>query len=279
MLKILSGLLLLSSLPALAALPKGSVDLWATKFTWMAKDKTSSAALRNEIKKIAANSRAFDPDCFYNQPKDKCTDNADAKTTAELDLLAAVLSKETNGAFNVNREKDGKTFRDFGGLAQGFIMEKMKPMMKGPWAGNFSGDMYISEKFPQSIPLIIADHEITDMRYATVTMSSGWLLGTSAPAYGSKVVDPATKKLKTDSDFAKIVLFAKPEFSGARLDAWSTALIVGGKDLLKKLWENKDYEGKWAYMYIDAKNRPTCSRNLQCNLLTKDGVRTVAVPW
>lgn len=257
-----------------------TIDLWATKFTWTANDKKIDNAIAGEMKKVIASSRAYDPDCYYGAGKSgTCSANTDKKTTDELDSLSAALKSETNNAFSVEREKDGKKIRDFGGLAQGYVLEKLKSQVKGNWAANFAGDIFISGALSSPLPLIIEDHEAEGLPYASVSMNAGWIIGSEAPEAGSKIIDPVSGKFKEKSDFYKVVLFAKPEFSGARLDGWSTALIVGGKELLKKLWEDKAYAGQWAWLTIDNRGNGACSENLNCQLFNKTGSRTVTVNW
>ncbi len=261
-----------------AAIPEKSMDLWGTKMTWAADTANTVSAIEGEMKKTISLSRAYDPDCFYGTKAKECETNPDAKLTTELTTLSEELKKELGSSFDVNRSKDGKTFRDFGGMAQGYVLGNLKSNVKGAWTANFGGDILVSAPMKTPVPLVINDYEIEGLRYADVQMKSGWLLGSTTAAYGSKVVDPSTGKLKGKGDFKKIVLLAKPEFSGARLDAWSTGIIVGGRELLNKLWNDKTYQGSWAYFYVDADNNPFCSTNLKCNLYNKNG-RTIVAPW
>lgn len=277
--KITLGFIFLLALPCFAAVPDKAISLWGTKFSWIGNDKSVAQLVEKEISTVKSQSRAYDPDCFY-LPKDKtCDKNPNEKLTEDLSQFAQKLSEETNGSFSVNRERDGKKFRDFGGIAQGYVMDRIRETVKTGWAGNFSGDIYLSPALNQKKPLQIDDPEVRGLQYAEVMMSSGWLLGSTPARFGSKIVDPKTGKPVLSSEFNKIVLFAKPEFSGARLDAWSTALIIGGKELLNKLWVMKEYEGQWAYLFIDANDKPLCSSNLKCSLLNKSGLRSVVVPW
>lgn len=275
---IFSSFLILMS--GISSAAPQTIDLWATKFTWSSPDKKTEASIGNEMKKVVTTSRAYDPDCFYGTGKEKtCGATPDKKLTEELDALSAALNTETNKAFSVIREKEGKKYRDFGGLAQGFVLEKLKAQVKGNWFANFAGDILITGPLPSPLPLIIEDYEAEGLPYANVSMSQGWLLGSEAPEAGADIIDPATGKLKEKSDFYKVVLFAKPDFSGARLDGWSTALIVGGKELLKKLWEDKAYQGQWAWLTIDNRGNGACSENINCQLFNKTGSRTVSVNW
>lgn len=269
--------LLLSGISAAA--PQ-SIDLWATKFTWTSPDRKTESLIGSEMKKVIASSRAYDPDCFYGTGKEKtCGATPDKKLTDELDALSADLNKETMNAFSITREKDGKKFRDYGGIAQGYVLEKLKSLVKGNWAANFAGDILITGPLKEPVPLSIEDYEAEGLPFASVTMSQGWMLGSEAPEAGGRILDPSTGKFKEKSDFYKVVLFAKPDFSGARLDGWSTALIVGGKDLLNKLWENKTYKGQWAWLTIDNRGNATCSENINCQLFNKTGSRTVSINW
>ncbi len=271
--------LLVLAAPAWSATPV-TIDLWATKFTFLTSDKKTETQIKTEMNKFIASSRAYDPDCYYGTGKEKaCGETPDKKTTDELDTLAASMKTETDSSFSVSREKDGKKYRDYGGFAQGFVLEKLKEKTKGPFAANFAGDILLTGDLDKSFPLIINDPEAEGLPFATVNMKRGWIIGSNAPEMGGAIVDPATGKLKQKSEFYKVVLFAKQDFSGARLDAWSTALIVGGKTLLKKLWDEKKYQGQWAWLTIDNQGNATCSDNLSCQLFNKTGARTVNVNW
>lgn len=271
-------LVLLGALPLWAAIPEKKIELWATSLSWMSKDKTALSALEKDVKKISSLSRAYDPDCYWVKDRSKtCDKNPDPKLTEELDSLAAKFKEETGGAFDVVRKVDGKSYREYGGMVQGYVIDKLK-QNPGAWGVNFAGDIFVSKPLPELKPIVIDDWEVSGLPLAHVHMTSGWVIGSNSTENGSKIVDPKTGNLKKDSHFQKIVLFAKPEFSGARLDAWSTALIVGGRELLVKLRDLKEFEGQWGYIAVDNQDTIGCSSNLTCTKITDKG-RLVEVPW
>lgn len=281
-LALLLFLLSLLSSSIFAATKKSSLQdrnlkLWGTEFLWVTPSSVSNKEIERALSDLRKNSRAYDPDCLWTQDaKSKCEDSPLPKVTSELDALAASLKAETDGAFDVILEKEGKKFRDYGGLVQGYVLENLKKT-PGKWSANFAGDFFVPEGAGDLREIYVGDWGMSGLPFAKVKMNSGWVIGSLAPENGSAIIDPATKSPKSKADFQKIVLFAKPEFNGSRLDAWSTALIIGGKPLLKKLRELKAYEGQWEYFYADSSNNLICSKNLKCKLFGSN--RTIVTPW
>lgn len=262
--------------PKKVSLPDHRTALWGTDFKWISPSSSTKKQIEQSLADLKRNSRAYDPDCLWSKDsKDKCEKSPLPKVTAELDSLAESFKAETDGAFNVIIEKEGKKYRDYGGLVQGYVLDKFRKI-SGDWSANFAGDIFVDKKLSGARSLTIEDPEVEGLRLADVKMNSGWMFGSDSPKLGSKIADPKTGK-PAESEFHKIVLFAKPEFSGARLDAWSTSLIVGGKSLLKKLRDMKQFKGQWEYFYVDSRNQFICSKNLKCKLIGGD--KTVVLPW
>lgn len=278
-LALLLFLLSLLSSSIFAATKKSSLQdrnlkLWGTEFLWVTASSVSNKEIERALSDLRKNSRAYDPDCLWTQDtKSKCEDSPLPKVTSELDALAASLKAETDGAFDVILEKEGKKFRDYGGLVQGYVLENLKKT-PGKWSANFAGDFFVPEGAGDLREIYVGDWGMDGLPFAKVEMKSGWLIGSEL---SPSIIDPTTKAPTPKSDFKKIVLFARPDFNGARLDAWSTALVVGGKPLLKKLKSLTAYEGQWEYFYADSSDNLICSKNLKCKLYGSN--RMIVTPW
>lgn len=254
---------------------KNSTEVFGTTFTWYAENEESDKKISELIEKVKAETPAYDPDCYYSK-KSPCAVKP-TEATQELDKLSAEYKKETAGAFDVTAKVEKLSQRDYGGVAQGFVIDKMKQNLKGNYLIDFANDFYLSADFKGSPQLAVGLPDLDNVLYAKVIMKSGWMLGSSASP--KMRVPEAYAKNKKNKDFKKIVLFAKPDFSGARLDAWSTALIVGGKKLLNQLERINAYKDQWAYVYFDNKNQATCSRSLKCKLGDELKDNYIKVEW
>lgn len=259
-----------------------SEQLFGTTISWKTESqKTSDQISESVTTLIKKEQAAYDPDCFYRPVKDgECKTNDDIKNiTVELDKLSADYKQETDGSFDVSALKENKKYRDYGGMAQGYVLETLSKKFKTGWFSNFSGDIYVAPKTKMSDKLLIADPEFEDIPVAEVKMKAGWMLGSSSPKFGARIRNPKTGKTLESSDFQKIVLFAKSDFSGARLDSWSTALIVGGLPLLNNLWNLEKYKNQWAYYFIDKGNNIVCSKNIKCLTVDEKPEGLVKIPW
>ncbi len=220
---------------------------------------------------------SHDPDCIWRPQKNNKCENQWPEQTKEVESLAEVVKAETLGYFDVKMVgKTGTSQRDFGGISQGFVLEKMYQKFKGPWLGDFSGDIFLTGGFTPSKSLTITDPLIDRGTYATVKMHSGWMLSSSSKLVGAKMRNPVDPNQK--EEYLRIVVFAKKEFNGGRLDAWKTGIQVGGHKVLDYLWSLPTYRGQWAYMYFGVNGDVKCSPNLKCNLKNPDN-RLVTTLW
>lgn len=277
---LLTLILLFSILPVFGAPSDGILDLFGTKVVYVGETPGVQSQIGEELKKISKLSPAYDPDCFY-VPKGRPCDRPKTALpeTLALDKTAEEMKKETDGAFDVVRTVESAPKRDFGGFAQGYVLDQIRAKVKGNYAINFAGDIFVSGPMKSPRPLSIDTPFLDGAPFTSVKMNSGWIIGSVSPKAGSEIVNPKTGKEVENADFVKVVLFAKPEFSGARLDAWSTSLIVGGRKLLEKLWEKKEYQGQWAWMYFESMDKAFCSPNIDCELKLGPGLNQVTLPW
>lgn len=224
-------------------------------------------------------SATFDPDCFYKSYGNKdCGVNVDKKLLKEIETISAEAKRETKDFFNVEVVAGKKKQRDFGGIAQGFVLEKMKQKFPTDWLGDFTGDVYVapgSQNITQA--LYVSDTLADTIPYAIVEMKEGWMLSSSSPTMGG-IIRGEDKSLSTPQKIKRITLFAAPQFNGARLDAWTTAVIAGGVPLLKHLYENAKFKAQWAYLFFDYSDKPVCSSNITCDFADA-GKRQVKIDW
>lgn len=256
-----------------------SYSLFGTDLVLRTSAPKDEAAIGRVIKDVKANTQAFDPDCYYSPKEGACPAAKQHALSKDLDALSAKMKAETNGNFDVFRNVGDKKMRDYGGLIQGYLIDELKKTATAPFAVNFAGDIFISPGVKNAPSLSVEDALVKGVKLATVSMGSGWMLGSVSPLGGSKIVDPATGNEIEKPDFHKVLLFAKPEFSGARLDAWSTALIVGGRKLLDQLYSISEFKGQWGYMIVDNQERPFCSPNLVCDFKQGIGQNYIQVSW
>ncbi|MEO0337488.1 MAG: FAD:protein FMN transferase [Pseudomonadota bacterium] len=214
----------------------------------------------------------MDPDCLWRSQSTEECQNPEKQTSTELESLARVLSQETRGHFNILRTRTSK--RDFSGLSQGYFLDILK--RTGRLLVNFSGDIYYSGDFKPSKKFVIGDPFLPTAAYADVHLSSGWMISSGSGRMGADIYFPNGSS-KSASEFLQMTLFAKRGFNGARLDAWATALMAGGSDLLEHLWNQTDYQGQWAYFFFDSKGAPKCSPNIRCQLSTRP--YSIDLPW
>lgn len=214
--KLIILALLLCHLPARA---ESRISIFGTELTFRASSPKDEASLNRLLGDVKANTQSFDPDCYYAPKEGACPVAKPHALSKGLDALAESLKAETSGNFDVLRTAGDKKKRDYGGLIQGYVIDEMKKVATAPIAVNFAGDVFVSPQYKNFPSLSVEDALVKGMKFAIVSMTSGWMLGSSSPLGGSAIVDPKTGSLVEKPDFHKVVLFAKPEFSGARLDA------------------------------------------------------------
>ncbi|MEM7646401.1 MAG: hypothetical protein AAF203_05785 [Pseudomonadota bacterium] len=239
-------------------------------------EKDIVGQINKQSKKLSG---TLDPDCFYKTQGNKsCGKKVDRKLLRSVTALANDVETETVGNYNHETFQRGKTYRDFGGLSQGVVLDRLAKKHKTGWIGNFAGDIYIAPNTRLNVPLKLAHPLRPGAFYADIQMKAGWMMQSSASTAGGVVRNPINGKSVPGKDFLRISLFAKPSFNGARLDAWSTALTVGGKRLLDRLWKDKKYRDQWGYSYFDQSGNVVCSKNLKCDLAFA-GRRKITIPW
>lgn len=257
----------------------GNEKIFGTFIEWEAADLKTNSKIKEKLAAVKSDdAKNFDPDCMYRPLEGgQCSSVPNPERLAKIEKLSSEIQKESLGHFNIVAAKKTKLYRDFGGIYQGFIVDELNDY--GPSYLNFSGDIYLDRSIRPSKDLWITHPSIQDLDYIKVDMSSGWILSASSPKLVAEMRSGKTKKTLKNSDFQKIVLFAKPEFSGARLDAWATALISGGKKLLNHLWQLDLYQGQWAYMYFEDPSSMRCSPNINCNLTELSSANKIKIQW
>jgi hypothetical protein len=208
------------------------------------------------------NRYAMDPDCLWRKKTNLTCENPYLNQTLKLEALADQYKTETVGYFDVlHHEK-----KDFAGMSQGFFLESLVNDSTAKWLVDFAGDIYFSGEFPLSKELTIADPLDERLTFSVVEFKSGgYMIAASSRALGAEMRNPNTKN-NWQEDFQKIVLFSDKDFSGSRLDAWSTALIAGGVKLLDQLNNIDKYKNHWGYIYFNQNGEAFCSSNLKCQL-------------
>ncbi len=278
----LGAYFLAASAPARADNFTAEKRVFGVSLRWEAAQKNTSDALSKPIEKMSQEfSISHDPDCIWrSQVKGKCLNKYKAQTQ-EIEKLAEKMKTETLGYFDVKLSAANKSpnlqKRDFGGISQGYFLEKLAVKEKGNWLGDFAGDIFFTGGFIPSKPFTITDPLIDKGIYAKVNMNSGWMLSSTSKVLGANMRNPVDPEQK--EEFLRVVLFAKKEFSGARIDAWSTAVQVGGHKVLDHLWtELPAYKGQWAYMYFAISGEVKCSENIKCHL-NGPKERLVEISW
>jgi hypothetical protein len=160
---------------AIAKKIEKSEQLFGTTISWKTDDQKVSEEISQSLQTIIKKEQAaYDPDCFYRPTKEGVctTDEAIKSITTELDKLSAEYKQETAGNFDITAQKENKKYRDYGGMAQGYVLEVLSKKVKNGWSSNFSGDIYIAPKATVSEKLLIADPEFEDIPVAEVKMWS-----------------------------------------------------------------------------------------------------------
>jgi hypothetical protein len=253
-----------------------TVKLFGAPFDFTTYSSESERVVQSKVDEIRKLQSEFDPDCYYK--KDPCPALPDTPTTKEITQLSDDIKTETLGYFEVRVLKNGKLRRDFGGIAQGFVLNQIYQAQKSDWSGDFSGDIFIA-RGAQREWIGVADPRIPELDLAKIQMASGWVMGGTSPEYGDEFRNPIKGETVKKSDFVRLILVAKPEFDGGRLDAWETALMAGGKKLLDHLWILDKYAGQWGYYYVARDGSQICSPNLVCDLNPSTPPTRIKVVW
>jgi hypothetical protein len=252
--------------------------VFGVSLQWFTPHKETLDKITKQVEKLEhIYTDAMDPDCLWRKSKTICI-NSQSVETKKLDLLAKEFKRETLGYFDVHNLKGKKTYRDFSGLSQGLFIDKLRTSIEDAMVVDFAGDIFMSGPFNEAPRLSIADPALPESSFAAVNMSAGWMLAATSRDLGAHMWNhKVTRGQKWREDFVRVVLFANPNFQGARLDAWSTALVVGGEKLLEHLWKQKKYQGQWAYLVFDRKITPRCSPNISCRFDIRP--RVIEVRW
>jgi hypothetical protein len=259
----------------------GKKKVFGVELRWESENAEADTILTKKIEQYQSEfTQSMDPDCRWRKPVNGICENNFPEQTKELEKIAEVIKKETLGVYEIlHKGKDGIVRRDFDGLSQGFFINRLKGEIKLPWMADFAGDIFVHPLIKPTKNLIVGDPLIEAVTYATVDMpGGGWMIASAGRALGAKLRNPNQTKEEEapKEDFQKIIVFAEPNFDGARVDAWATAIVAGGKPVLEHLWTLKDYEGKWGYFGLTSESKPVWSNNLKFR--ERDGVRTVIVP-
>ena len=253
-----------------------SLEVFGAPLRWFSSDDGAfGTAVQNKASELSS---ALDPDCKYREIKGGVCVRASSPFTPKYQGLAQKLEKETSGAFRARLQSNGREVTDLGELSQGALLEEVARSGKKPWFAEFAGDVFISPGQPSRVSLGISNPLYPTVLYSNVEMEAGWVFGASGPDLGLEVLDPRTGEPLTRSDFARVILLGHPSMNGARLDAWASALVVGGKDLLKKLWNSREFQGKWAWVYFTPTWKIACSPNLVCDFADPTQ-RRIKAPW
>ncbi len=222
--------------------------------------------------------KSLDPDCYYL--KGKCSKTEHGPVGHELKQVVEAVQKETQGYFDIHSiPGDRNSARDFGGISQGFILEKFNEKFDeelsrsmGDLLIDFGKDFLILGKKERSIDW--GDPLLQSVPFASITLKSGYILSSSSRSAGARVRNPKkNSKEAWQEDFDTLILIAGRSFSGARLDAWSTALMAGGKPVLSHLSTLSEFKNKWSYAYLDHKTQKLiCSSDLKCGKSTGNRV-------
>ncbi len=259
------GRLLLLALFCLTAHSR-EVDVFGVTVAWEGTTTAVESQIASELSRLQTEGREFlDPDCKWRaKTSEGLCDNRFPEETARLDRLAEEFRLETLGFFNVRYEGGEKPRRDFGGIWQGYALQKIQEKVAGSWLVDISGDILVKKVDKPQKPLVITDPVFDAVAFAEVELSDGYMIASVSKKLGSKIQAPAGSTVDIHDQILKVVLFASPKFSGARLDAWATGVISGGKKVLDHLESLKEFRGQWAYFYFEPNGKVHCSTNIQC---------------
>lgn len=258
--------------------PFEKIGLFGVRFRIYSPAPGAQKAMREYLEAERKNlSEALDPDCYYRKAVNGiCSAPADLKSLAEVSAESERAKSESLGAFEV-RDRSKRNKRDFGGICQGYVVERLRHLYPQPFVADFAGDIFFSGGFETPQKITINEAFYPAVAYAEVRMSAGWLFSSEAPVYGEAIREPRSGQPTKQHEIRKIVLFGSPQMDGARLDAWSTAIIAGGLPVLRHLKGLSAFEGQWAYLYFDKDDKVHCSEGLDCRLDQQP--RLVSPPW
>jgi len=243
------------------------MQAWGTHLRIEAPDSASVDDFLTRWRKLLATwERPLDPDCRW-QKTPPC--QRLETLPAELSDLLASVERETQGYFQVHLPAPGPgsaAARDLGGISQGFLLDQFRREVSksADLRLDFGSDVFVSGS--KAREWVWGDPLFQKLPMAAISLRQGWVFVSASRATGAKLRNPKVIGDKAwTEDFDAVLLVAGPEMSGARLDAWATALMVGGESLLKHLWKLKEFEGKWDYAYLKgASSKLTCSPRLIC---------------
>ncbi len=238
-------------------------DLMGITVRWESPDEETRRLIAAEVARVATEgAQYYDPDCLFRKPNaiGNCS-NAFKEKSEELTRLTDALKEETQGYFDIHHRKLDPLKRDFGGVWQGHAIDELRKLKLGAYIIDFSGDIFLSDSSATGKKLIITDPVFDELSYATLILNHGFMIASVSKKLGGKVrvPDALADKADTKGQILKVVLFASPEFSGARLDAWSTGVIAGGTKVLEHLETLKEFHDEWTYFYFDLKGKPHCA--------------------
>ncbi|MDB9786513.1 hypothetical protein OAB57_00260 [Bacteriovoracaceae bacterium] len=219
---------------------------------------------------------SLDPQCLWRSLHNGVCENTFHRYSKKINLLSRQFSIETEYAFDsIKKMKSEKLYQDYGGLSQGYILEMLKNKIENNIIVNYSGDFYLKNSFQlDNHTIILTDPLWEKIPFATISMNSGFIIASGSNLLGGLI--RSSSDLDPTNRIQKVVLFAAPQFSGTRLDAWATAIIAGGKKTLGILQEKKKYRRLWGYIYFNVSGEPICSSNIKCEFDSTK--RTIVVP-
>ncbi len=244
----------------------GEQDLLGITARWESPSEQTTRQLRGEMARLALEaSEQYDPDCLFRKPNALgiCA-NRFEKAAAALSEASALYREETLGFFDIHHRQQSPPKRDFGGVWQGDAIDAMKSLLNGDFIVDFSGDIFLTSPRATDRELIVTDPVLDVLKYATVRLNRGFMVASVSRRMGGKVrVPDALQNVKPEGEILKAVLFAEPQFSGARLDAWSTAVVAGGTKVLRHLESLEKFQGQWEYFYFEPDGTPHFSQTSQ----------------
>lgn len=244
---------------ALAFAAQNSIKLFGVELYI---DSSNSQLAQEVLQEVRNNlnhySNFYDPDCYYKKMSNqtcviKPIDN-------DLKSFLNEIEIETKQHFSPYTKSENAKKMDLGGMAQGHVLNQLAQKFPKGWYANFAGDIFIAPDTKTKDLTFITDPLAPNLPYAAVDMSAGWITSSTA----SHIVNSVRNEVSEKNDFDKIILFASPHFNGARLDAWDTALMHGGIDLLRHLLSLKKYQNQWSYLYFQSNGKVVCASNLDC---------------
>lgn len=239
-------------------LANNKATLFGISARWEANEPIVEQEISNELSRMAIEGKEYlDPDCIWRKTNRGVCTNRFPRKTAELEKMAELYQEETQGYFDIRHQKDK---RDFGGMWQGYALDQLRSV-RGEWLVDLSGDILFWDQAQLSQPIIVTDPVFDEVEYARVEMPKGLVMASVGKKLEGKIVTPS-KLTRPQEPIHKVVLFADPKMSAARLDAWSTAIIAGGVSVLRHLWTLEEFQGQWGYFFFDERGQGYVSSNV-----------------